>query len=209
MKAEHAHCYEDLLPCRYFQWLDDREPKLRAIGWLARNHPYKRGKPDSATFQKLLALLASPWAPVCIPRRPECPFCPIISPEHMKKKKHWWVLQQGVTDGVDLPKMHTPETVAHANAYRLAKSGANACFETTNLYVPANGFVFVAHAMIAHFVDAHGYDPPAEFWEAVRNCPVMDSLEYLKALMFNGPRNKLWPAAVWAGSVLRIPDEDD
>jgi hypothetical protein len=37
----------------------------------------------------------------------------------------------------------------------------------------------------------------------------MDSLEYLKALMFNGPRNKLWPAAVWAGSVLRIPDEDD
>jgi hypothetical protein len=97
-----AHTFADLAPCHFFEWLDDREPKLKAVGWLAKNSPYRRGKSDPTAFQRLLTLLASPWSPACLPRRMECPFCPIIDPNHGKKKQPWWVLRKGVADGIQL-----------------------------------------------------------------------------------------------------------
>lgn len=56
-----------------------------------------------------------------------------------------------------------------------------------NLWLPADNFLFVAPSMILHYIDAHGYLPPAEFQAAVMACPEMRSTDYLKALVKNGP----------------------
>lgn len=51
-----------------------------------------------------------------------------------------------------------------------------------NLFVPAAEVTFVAPSMIAHYVDCHGYAPPAEFRRAVLSCPPMRSIDYLKLI---------------------------
>jgi hypothetical protein len=58
----------------------------------------------------------------------------------------------------------------------------------SNLFVPGDGFLYVAPSLILHYMDAHGYSPPAEFHAAVMACPVMRSMEYLKAILKNGPK---------------------
>jgi hypothetical protein len=50
------------------------------------------------------------------------------------------------------------------------------------LFVPNVDQVFVAPSLVAHYIDAHGYCPPAEFQTAVANCPPMRSMEYLKLM---------------------------
>lgn len=59
---------------------------------------------------------------------------------------------------------------------------------TRNIFVPATGFVFVAPALVVHYVDAHEYAPPIEFQRAVLACPPMRSVDYLKAILANGPQ---------------------
>lgn len=59
-------------------------------------------------------------------------------------------------------------------------------FGGANLFVPAADRVFAAPSMIAHYVDAHGYAPPAVFQEAVMRCPDMRSAAYLKAIAARG-----------------------
>jgi hypothetical protein len=58
----------------------------------------------------------------------------------------------------------------------------------SNLWLPAEGFLFVAPSLILHYMDAHGYSPPDEFQAAVIACPPMRSMDYLKALLKNGPK---------------------
>jgi hypothetical protein len=72
-------------------------------------------------------------------------------------------------------------------------------FGAHNLYVPAEGCVYVAPSMIAHYVDVHSYEPPAVFWGAVMNCPEMGSETYRQALIANGPSNEKWVRAAKAG----------
>jgi hypothetical protein len=57
----------------------------------------------------------------------------------------------------------------------------------SNLWVPADGFLFVSPSLILHYMDAHGYSPPDEFQMAVMACPQMRSMDYLKALKKHGP----------------------
>lgn len=61
----------------------------------------------------------------------------------------------------------------------------------SNLWLPADGFLFVAPSLILHYMDAHGYAPPDEFQAAVMACPPMRSMDYLKALLKNGPKELL------------------
>ncbi len=58
----------------------------------------------------------------------------------------------------------------------------------SNLWLPADGFLYVAPSLILHYLDSHGYAPPAEFQEAVFACPPMRSMEYLKAILKHGPK---------------------
>ena len=56
----------------------------------------------------------------------------------------------------------------------------------SNLLVPYRDCVFVAPSLIAHYIDAHGYCPPADFQRAVAECPPMRSMAYLKQLRVHG-----------------------
>jgi hypothetical protein len=59
---------------------------------------------------------------------------------------------------------------------------------TSNLWLPANGFLYVAPSLMLHYIDAHRYSPPTEFQEAVIACPPMRSMDYLRAVLRNGPK---------------------
>jgi hypothetical protein len=56
----------------------------------------------------------------------------------------------------------------------------------SSLFVPGNGFLYVAPVAIAHYIDAHCYRPPEEFCAAVVSCPEMRSVGYLKLVLANG-----------------------
>jgi hypothetical protein len=70
-------------------------------------------------------------------------------------------------------------------------SGPEVSMGLANLWLPANGFLYVAPSLILHYMDSHGYSPPAEFQEAVMACPPMRSIEYLKSILKNGPKGIL------------------
>jgi len=76
--------------------------------------------------------------------------------------------------------------------FTLERYGLVVHFGASNLFAPGKDCVYVAPSMIAHYVDKHGYEPPAEFWEAVVKCPEMDSETYRKALILNGPSDDKW-----------------
>jgi len=82
--------------------------------------------------------------------------------------------------------------------HKIERDGLVVDFGASNFYVPADGCIYVAPSMIAHYVDVHSYEPPAVFWEAVMNCPEMASETYKQALIANGPSNEDWLHAVQA-----------
>lgn len=56
----------------------------------------------------------------------------------------------------------------------------NLVLGSANLYVPASDCIYLAQSLIVHYVDAHGYLPPAEFQLAVLACPQMRSMSDLE-----------------------------
>jgi hypothetical protein len=65
--------------------------------------------------------------------------------------------------------------------------GSSIAIGVSNVFIPGDGFLYVAPSLILHYMDAHGYAPPDEFQAAVVRCPAMRSMEYLKAVLANGP----------------------
>ena len=63
-----------------------------------------------------------------------------------------------------------------------------------NLYIPHNGKIYVCPELITHYINAHHYEPPQEFCEAVLACPLMDSMEYKRLLIVCGG------GVLWKGS---------
>ncbi len=51
-----------------------------------------------------------------------------------------------------------------------------------NMFVPAEDCVFASPELILHYVEAHGYAPPDQFWTAIERCPPMWSDRYFAAL---------------------------
>jgi hypothetical protein len=54
------------------------------------------------------------------------------------------------------------------------------------LFVPGDGFLYVAPCSLPHIIDAHSYRPSEAFCTAVQYCPEMRSMAYLKAVLANG-----------------------
>lgn len=75
-------------------------------------------------------------------------------------------------------------------SFRLADSIASPTVELgiANVWIPADGFLYVAPSLILHYIDAHGYSPPLEFQAAVLACPPMRHMDYFKAILKNGPK---------------------
>jgi hypothetical protein len=70
---------------------------------------------------------------------------------------------------------------------RLHHAGRSIPLGALNLYVPYEDNIFVSPSLIAHYLDAHEYAPPAIYREAVLRCPPMRSVAYLRAILRNGP----------------------
>src|SRR5437016_10814737 len=70
--------FEDLSPCMYVASSLAEGEKLKAVGWLAWGHPYKRRKAKlpEQRFGQLLRLLQEPWEPGHFMGSHECEFCP-------------------------------------------------------------------------------------------------------------------------------------
>lgn len=66
--------------------------------------------------------------------------------------------------------------------------GSTAGLGVSNIFIPADGFLFVAPSLILHYIDSHEYAPPKEFCDAVLKCPEMRSMDYLRALLASGPK---------------------
>jgi hypothetical protein len=54
---------------------------------------------------------------------------------------------------------------------------------TTDLFIPAGDYVFLAPGGLLHYVEAHGYCPPESFRKALLECPPLASKEYFAALL--------------------------
>jgi len=147
--------------------------KLKAVGWLAWGHAYtvREIQLPEMRFVQLLRLLVDPWQPLFFMGSHECEFCPEEPLEDLE---------------------------AYYRRHRIERDGLVVHFGANNLYVPADGCVYVAPSMIAHYVDVHRYEPPVAFWEAVMNCPKMGSETYRQALIANGPSNEDWVREVQA-----------
>lgn len=65
---------------------------------------------------------------------------------------------------------------------QLGYKGTTVALGALNVFVPGEGVIYVAPSLVAHYVDAHEYQPPAEFMAAVLRCPPMRSMEYLRAM---------------------------
>ena len=59
----------------------------------------------------------------------------------------------------------------------------------SNVFIPTAHQVYLAPSTILHYIDAHGYFPPAEFPEAVLICPEMRSVAYFKQIKAAGLLN--------------------
>jgi len=152
--------------------------RLKAVGWLALGHPYTpRQLPLPETrLGQLLRLLVNPWQPVYFMGNHECEFCPEesvqVSPEENEGSEEPLVTCR-LIDGIEYVKWETPRVKAYYRRHQIERDGLVVHFGATNLYVPADGCVYVAPSMIAHYADVHRYEQPAVFWEAVMNCPEM------------------------------------
>ena len=198
--------YEDLSPCMYVASSLAEGEKLKAVGWLAWGHPYtlRQLQLQETRFGQLLRLLVDPWEHFRFMGSHESEFCPEeplqVSLERNKGAEEPLVTRR-VVDGVEIEctQWQTPQMEAYYRRHRIERDGLVVHFGASNLYLPAEGCVYVAPSMIAHYVDVHSYEPPAAFWEAVMNCPEMGSETYRQALIANGPSNEDWVRAVQAG----------
>ncbi|MEZ0228861.1 MAG: hypothetical protein ACAI25_09565 [Planctomycetota bacterium] len=56
-----------------------------------------------------------------------------------------------------------------------------------NVFIPGDGFLYVAPTLILHYLESHAYAPPEEFMRAVTACPRMSSPEYMAEVEKHGP----------------------
>ena len=62
-----------------------------------------------------------------------------------------------------------------------------------NMFIPADRVIYVCPELIVHYMNAHGYAPPAAFCQAVLACPPMRSMPYLRAIAACGGTRLLQP----------------
>ena len=71
---------------------------------------------------------------------------------------------------------------------------------SSTIFIPAKGQLFVSPTLITHYMNAHGYAPPAKFCEAVLTCPPMRSMDYLKSVLATGGRHLIQLATAEPGA---------
>lgn len=189
--------FEDLSPCLYFgeHFIGATPEKMKAVGWLAKGRPYptRQKEMPEVAFRQLLRLLEHPWEPGHFMGYHECRFCPPPTPPLSQgQNKASAVVTRKFFRGTEVVVVRSTETDAFDRRHSIERDGLVVRFGANNLFVPGEGLIYVAPSMIAHYIDAHAYEPPSVFWEAVMKCPEMWSDAYGQALILNGPTNEKW-----------------
>ena len=71
----------------------------------------------------------------------------------------------------------------------MGKHGCTLCQHTSeqqgsaNPFIPCRSKIYVCPELITHYINAHYYQPPSVFCDAVLACPPMKSMEYKRALV--------------------------
>ena len=144
---------EDLSSCEMFAHPDAPE-QILAVGWLERGHAYQQGPVREEVVDALITLFVNPWQqPIAVNETQECSFC--------RLSKGRDALARIYQKGSMLP-------ISIGGPY---------------LFVPSHRCVYVAPAMILHYIDAHEYEPPQPFCQAFLACPPMRSVPYFRTLL--------------------------
>jgi hypothetical protein len=69
----------------------DQGPYVRAVGWLARDHPFPKGPVSPAFLEALRRQLRDPWQPVAAGGSHRCEFCPQSQDGPARGASNLWV----------------------------------------------------------------------------------------------------------------------
>ncbi len=139
---------------------------VRGVGFLVRGVPYETGAVDQLVFERLCELTKDPWHFQVAAGVHHCNLCRFTGNSVAS--------YQGIA--------------GKPNAIRTPGLRVSATSSSGSVLIPGDGHLFSFLTSITHYIDSHGFCPPAEFCEAVLNCPPMRSMSYFKALLKNGGR---------------------
>lgn len=129
--------YDDLTP---YDYLPEQEGDVRNVGWLGRESRFPAGEAEPGLVPALVALAA--FRPVNVTRGFH--LCELCGPR-------------------TTPDDYEPLTVP----FELAERG-EVMLGSAEIHVPGpDGVVYAAPNLVAHYVEAHGYRPPAGFVRSV------------------------------------------
>jgi hypothetical protein len=182
--------FADLSPCTYFgrDVGTGENPKIKAVGWLSPDHPFTKGTVSDVHFHSLLRLFVNLWQPCEFFGRQPCEFCGPLdlsrSTEYSPDRR--FVARRRISDGVETFEILGPETEIFKRQNSYNPDILEISMGASNLFVPADNFVFATPSLILHYIHAHGYDPPLPFWDAVMASSRLSFEAYKEALIRNG-----------------------
>jgi hypothetical protein len=97
-----------------------------------------------------------------------------------------FVVRRRVSDGVETFEIVGPETEIFKRKNSYNPDILEISIGVSNLFVPADNFIFAAPSLILHSIHGHHYDPPLPFWEAVMASSRLSFEAYKEALIRNG-----------------------
>jgi hypothetical protein len=195
-----SNCYKgtyfaDLSPCTYFGWDIEAGEKIKAVGWLSPDHPFSKGTVSDVQFHSLLRLFGNLWQPCEFLGGQSCEFC---GPHDLSRRTEYspdsrLVARRRISGGVEIFEILGPETEIFKRKNSYNPDILEIDLGVSNLFVPADNFVFAAPSMILHYIHGHGYDPPSSFWDAVMASSRLSFEDYKEVLIRNGLLGALKP----------------
>jgi hypothetical protein len=136
--------FADLTPYAYGR---RSHPGVVHVGWLDDVHDFPRGEVPQALIEKLRLLAESPVELYAGDH--QCELCEKPEDAHLfEVSKGHWLPNEAWTKWIE-PRLSCGE-----------------------IRVARGGVTYAAPMIIAHYIEAHGYLPPAEFLKAVEEAPI-------------------------------------
>jgi hypothetical protein len=133
---------------------------IKSVGYLAREHAFAQGEVSEEVFDRLVNMLKL----------------------HIKLYiQHWMGYHHCYLGPCG---SNQPQPASYYQGLVIPRS----C--RSDIVVPDEGVLYVAPALVLHYIRCHHYLPPACFLEAVLKCPETGSDEWVAAVM------RVWPPTV-------------
>src|SRR5262249_29563909 len=163
---------------------------VRAVGWLSGDTTYPIGDVTPGFVELLQSHVDSAWQPframgfhLCDldPCRPEdIEPVPVLKGADLEAARKKWEAArkefERAREGIRQDRKPRVVLVPEQQPIPVARDPRR---EARNLYVPTPECVYIAPAMILHYVVAHRYRPPDEFIHPLQQCPPQGSDEYM------------------------------